>query len=230
MKVKVNKKVFKMIIVVIIIIAIIAMAIFVGQLITTNIKIKETEEKLGQIDVKELENKLIEELKDTKLYVEIDSENMFVVTMFNEGVTFKDYITLSYLCIKNGNPIGAIEIPCFKITSDSNGNFKNIEYTEYYFDSDNSIEQTIKNVFKNEYGIDFSMSWGWNQFNGNFNRKYNKTFNNYKFTNKGSIYIDDENFFIGILEKVTGIDVFKYGNIVDNQFKEYKTTTFGIID
>lgn len=230
MKVKVNKKVFKMIVVVVIIIAIIAMAIFVGQLITTNIKIKETKEKLSQIDTKELENKLIEELKDTKLYVEIDSENMFVVTMFNEGVTFKDYITLSYLCIKNGNPIGAVEIPCFRIISDSNGNFKNIEYTEYYFDNDNTIEETIRNVFKNEYGIEFLMSWGWNEFNGNFNRKYNKTFNNDKSTNKGTIYIHDNNFFIVILEEVTGIDVFKYGDTVDKELKEYRTTTFGIMD
>ena len=85
-------------------------------------------------------------------------------------------------------------------------------------------------MFKNEYGIEFLMSWGWNEFNGNFNRKYNKTFNNDKSTNKGTIYIDDNNFFIGILEKVTGIDVFKYGDTVDKELKEYRTTTFGIMD
>lgn len=230
MKVKINKKVFKMIIAIIIIIAIIVVGVFASQLITTNIKITETKEKLSQINAKELESKLIEKLKDTKLYVEIDSGNMFVATMFNEGITFKDYITLSYLCIKNGNPIGAVEIPCFRIISDSNGNFKNIEYTEYYFDNNNTIEETIRNVFKNEYGIELSMSWGWNEFNGNFNRKYNKTFNTDKSTNKGTIYIDDNNFFIGILEKVTGIDVFKYGDTVDKELKEYRTTTFGIMD
>lgn len=230
MQVKVNKKVFKTIIAVIIIIAIIVVGVFTSQLITTNIKIKETKEKLSQIDAKELESKLIGKLKDTKLYVEIDEGNIFVDTMFNEGITFKDYITLSYLCIKNGNPIGVVEIPCFRIISDSNGNFKSIEYTEYYFDSDNTIEKTIRNVFKDEYGIEFSMSWGWNEFNGNFNRKYNETFNVDKSTKKGNIYIYDDNFFIGILQKVAGINVFEYGDRVDKELKEYRTTTFGIIE
>lgn len=228
MKVAMNKKVFKIIVAMIIIIAIAAVGIFASQIISTNIKIKETKEKLSQIDAKELETKIIEELKNSKLYLEIDEGNTFVGTMFNEGVNFKDYITLSYLYIKNGNPVGAIEIPCFKITSDNNGNFRNIEYTYYYFESPNTIEQTIKKVFKNEYDIDFSKDWSWNQFNGNFNGKYNRTFNNFKNTNKGAIYIDDQNFFIGILEKITGITTFKYGDKVDSELKEYGTAKFGI--
>ena len=156
MKVSVNKKAFKIVIGIIVAIIVIVIGIFASQYISTSIKIKETEKKLSEIDATELQDRLIEELKKSKLYLELDSENIFVATMFNEGVTFKDYITLSYLCIKNGNPVGAVEIPCFKITSDSNGKFKSIEYTERTVDEyivPSIVEKVFKNIIKNSIKI-----------------------------------------------------------------------------
>ena len=50
-------------------------------------------------------------------------------------------------------------IPCFKISSDSNGNFQSIEYmdaSELYF-IEPIIKQTIKEVLEKDYNIDTSV-------------------------------------------------------------------------
>lgn len=219
MKVSVNKKAFKIVIGIIVAIIVIVIGIFASQYISTSIKIKETEKKLSEIDATELQDRLIEELKKSKLYLELDSENIFVATMFNEGVTFKDYITLSYLCIKNGNPVGAVEIPCFKITSDSNGKFKSIEYTERTVE-EYIVPSIVEKVFKDNYDVNLKIVG-----NEKYNKKFNKDILGY--TNKGNIYIDDENFYIGILEKVSDVNL-KYGDKLVSAFKEYRTQTFGI--
>lgn len=188
MSINIKRRTIKIVIAIIVLILAIVGGIYATQIIITNNKISATAEKLKEINVSELENKIIERLKETDLYVEEDTGELFVGTMIGEGTEIKDYITVAYIAIKNGNGIGAVEVPVFKINTDSHGKFKNIEYLAYETWNKGIVEKTIKNIFKEEYDIDFSMTWGMLQFNGNFNGKYNKTFDKLGYTNKGDIY------------------------------------------
>ena len=147
--------------------------------------------------------------------------------MFNEGVTFEGYTCVSMLCFKGGiaenNIVGAVEIPCFKITSDSDGKFQNIEYTtDAMINTGSIIHEAIEDVFKDEYDIDLTVVG-----NSKYNKKFNEFAKDGEYTNKGDVYIDDENFFLGILGQISGRD-FEYGMNVDDNMKEYKTVTFGL--
>ena len=129
MSIKIKKKTLKIVGIVIGIIIIIIGLFFLIQTISTNMKISETEEKLSQINAEELNSKLIEELEKTDLNVDLTLDTMFVDTIFSEGEDeLEGFTVMSIIAFKNNNVIGGIEIPCFKIESDSNGNFKNIEY------------------------------------------------------------------------------------------------------
>lgn len=220
MKVSVNKKALKIFIGIIIAILIIVVGIFASQYISTSIKIAKTEKKLSEIDSTELQSKLIEELKNSKLYLNLDTGNIYVGTMFDEGIAFKDYITVSYLGIKNGNPVGAVEIPCFKINSDNNGKFKSIEYTERTVDK-TIVPGIVEKVFKDNYDVDLKIVG-----NTRYNKKFNKDIRGY--THKGKIYVDDDNFYIAILESVNDNLNIGYGEKVEDGFKEYGTQTFGL--
>lgn len=186
MSINIKRRTIKIVIAIIVLILAIVGGIYVTQIIIINNKISVTEEKLKEINVSELESKIIERLKETDLYVEKDTGELFVGTMIKEGTEIKDYITVAYIAIKNGNGIGAVEMPVFKINTDSNGKFKNIEYLAYEIWNNNIVEETIENIFKEEYDIDFT--WGMLQVNGNFNVKYDETFNKSGYTNKGDIY------------------------------------------
>lgn len=146
----IKKNVIKIIIGIIVAIAVIVGGIFAFQFISTNSTIKDTEEKLSQIDAKELENKLIEELKNTKLYVGAvsESDNELVWTEFKNV----DGVVMAKIQSTNEE---YVNIPCFKIESDSNGKFKSITFD----DTENNgifdiCRQVIKNEFKNKYNID----------------------------------------------------------------------------
>lgn len=215
---KINK-VIVIIISIVVAIALITATIFCIKYISENNKIKQTNNKLSQIDTKELEDKLIKELIKSQLYLEIDGGDIFVGTMFNDGIVFNNYTCLTYVCIKNGNVIAAVEIPAFKITSDENGKFKSIEYS-LRTAGVTVIPNVVKKVFKDNYDVDIKIPG---------NSKYNNTFN-YDidgYTNQGNIYIIDENFYLGILGKTTNKS-YNYGEKVPNDLKQYQTQTFGI--
>ena len=109
--------------------------------------IKET---ISQIDAKELENKLIETLKKTKLYVGAvnESDNELIWT------EFKNVNGLIIAKIQTTNE-EYVNIPCFKIESDNNGKFKSITFdnteTNGIF---NIIKEVINSELKNEYNVD----------------------------------------------------------------------------
>lgn len=231
--IKVKKKTIKIIVAIIATIAVVALGILLTQIITTEINIKQTESKLREIDAEELQIKLIEELDNTKLNININGSNvnnMYIITTFDEGVNFENYITAQIICWKNGKIVSGIEMPCFKIISDSNGKFKNIEYTEDFFGK-YIIGDTVAKVFKDNYDIELTKSWGLFNFDGNFNGKYNKRFDsysrNYKYTNKGKIYSGSDAFLKTILNEVFDRFYTDYGKISDFD-TEYRTVTFGL--
>lgn len=140
----------KIIVVIVVAIAVIVGGIFAFQFISTNSKIKDTEEKLSQINAEELENKLIENLKKSKLYVGAVSES-------DKELVWTEFKNVNGVVIaKIQSTKGEyVNIPCFKIESDSNGKFKSITFdnsqTNGIFDIS---KQVINNEFKNEYDID----------------------------------------------------------------------------
>ena len=225
MSINIKRKTVNIIIAVVIIAVVIAVGIFVTNTVITNMKINDIEQKLSAINSEELQNKIEEELQNTELYMEmnISSNNMYVGSMINEGVEFEGYICLSILGFRGNanNLLGAVEVPCFKITSDSNGKFKNIEYTDFLFNETQDIKEVVEKVFENDYGIDLEEI----NKNTNIREKFYKE-KSYEYTNKGNVYVDGDNFFIAVLNKVANMNI-EYGENIE-QFKEYKTKTFGL--
>lgn len=221
MLISIKKKNIAIAMAIVIGIIVIVVGIFLTRFILTNIEIKETENKLKAIDTKELQTKLIEELNNTKLNINIDGtnlNNMYVITIFNEGIHFKDYITATITCWRNSTIVSAIEVPCFKITSDNNGKFKNIEYLYTYMGSGHEYEigKIVQSVFKNDYNININTN----------NKKYNNRFYKAMFTHDGKIYYTDEDFYKVVVEEVTGNNI-EYDNMLDYR-SEYTTQIFGV--
>lgn len=220
-----SKKVLRIIVVVIIIIAILAVGIFASKMISSNIKIKETEEKLSNINAEKLQNQIIEELKHTDLNVTSKENSMEITTSFDEGIKFKGYISAIINCLQNEKIISTVEIPCFKINS-NNGKLKNIEYTHTFMGS-NIIDRVVKDVLKNNYGLDnIDTIIG--------SEKYRKFC---EIGTSGTIYYSEDEFFLNVVNEikgpiqVNGHDyVFNASNcqrIID-LYKGYQTTAVGL--
>ncbi len=240
MKVSVNKKILRIVIGIIITIVIVILGVFASKGISTNIKIKETETTLSQINVKELENKLIEELKQTNLNVNTSNyktifgtleelenvgekeENIytFLITSHqlfsNNGETSNlqpDFISAYIIDTNSNTSARVVSIPLFKIESDNNGKFKNIIYTERAL-KESIVPSIIEKVLKDEYGIDMLIVG---------NEKYNKMFNKLFNSDIATIYYYPKDFFVNVLEEIKG-------NTITNAniYEEYSTTIFGL--
>ncbi len=167
MKVSVKKKTIKIIIAIILIIAIIAVGIIATKTIINNKEIKQTEEKLNQINAEELEKKLIEELKETQIYLNVKNEDTLIGTEFEN---IDGFITAKVTVIEVGKEdINSVEIPCFKIES-NNGKFKNISYFINTQGIEKTIQETVENTFQKEYNIDLLL-----KDNNSYNRHFRKS-------------------------------------------------------
>lgn len=148
----IKKNVIKIIIGIIVAIVVIVGGIFAFQFISTNNKIKDTEQTLSQINAKELQEKLIKELESTPLtnsYTTefIENENGFIVAKITQKEMF-------------------VEIPCFKIETGSNGKFRKITYLELGNKIVDIVNNSVKKVFKNEYDINIVLE------DSNYNRHF----------------------------------------------------------
>lgn len=232
MSIKIKKKSIKIIIGIVLVILLVVASIVLKPVIINNSMVKQTEERLCSIDSKKLESQIIEKLKDTEMYINVEENNISsfkqeygkdvtkLITEIGKGNQFKEYITVSIKTLNKNSIVASIEIPCFKISSDTNGKFKSIEYNK-------NIREIIKSVFKENYNIDLTIT---------DNEKYCKRFNEEVSvrgaTNKGQIYITDRKFFdiisktiqnrINVYEEIEG------GSNISNLTREYSTTTFGL--
>lgn len=162
MKVSVKKTTLKIIITIIIIIVVIVVGIVAGKNIMINTDIKKMEEKLGQIDAKEFQEKIIKELEKSSLNIsdaKVSGESMPVETYFSDTFDNSDgFVMAVSLWWWDTEESNGIAFPCFKIKSDSAGKFQTIEYISglTWFEN-NVIEDIIKKVFKEEYNIDMHL-------------------------------------------------------------------------
>lgn len=213
------------IVIAVVLIAVIVLGIFGTKFIKTEIQISQTEEKLANINSEELQKQIIEELEHTNLNINITANPLYIYTYFEEGVKFEGYITAKIGCVQNNNVIGLIEIPCFKINSDSNGKFISIEYNKNLF----GIKQAVVETFKTKYDIDFTIV-GNEKYCNRFNEEVSKSGE----TNSGEIYCSDNEFFIMVLkrydESYKNFSVNDYDSNKDffDNLKIYQTTTFGL--
>lgn len=226
------KKVLKIIIAIIVVVALVVGGIFAFQFISTNMKIKETEEKLSQINAEELETKLIKELEKSKLNVNTSNVSTKIcsweeISKSKENEMFVIGAEIFYGANKQDNPyeksISAyitsnsketVAIPLFRIESDSNGNFKKIIYTEMALKEYYTVTDTIKKVLKDEYGIDMLIVG-----NEKYNTRFNKIFN----SDKGTIYATEKDL-TKILNEMQGSNFSSF----PKSYNEYSTTEFGL--
>lgn len=217
MSINIKKKNLKIVGIVIGIIIILVGLFFLIKTISTNMKINETKEKLSQINAEELKTKLIEELEKTDLNVDLTLDSMFVDTIVAEGEDeLEGFTVMSIMAFKNNKVVGAVEIPCFKIVSDSNGKLKNIEYIQSKIMKSVSISEIVRDVFKNSYNIEV---WTEN------NSKYNRSFNIMSVNKRTMNTVNDE-FFLAVASRVNGTEFTSYSYVKD--FKNYETAKFGL--
>lgn len=180
MKVTMNKGIFKVIIGLIILIIIVVGGIFLVPITKTNTDIK----KFSEINAKEFEEQIIENLKSSALnldnatyktefrklnaenskfeknikisYETADLYNTEILEKKADEHLYEDFIS-AFIINTNNDSLG-VAIPCFKISSDNNGNLKSIEFVDTVYDDFNFIgriiEYEIENVLNTKYGID----------------------------------------------------------------------------
>lgn len=210
MKISMKKRTVKIIISLILIIVILALGAIIARVVINENQIKQTEEKLSKINSKELETFLIEELKSTSLNVNTSSIKTifgtgerfasefngvsaldFALSLhYKEENPFEDYIS-AYIVTNNGE--NGIVIPCFKIISDNNGNFK---YILYLTNSKFNVSDVVNKVFKTKYNINILLT-GNNKYYDRFIAEGNK-----KYQEKMQIYL-------GITEEENAINIAK---------------------
>ena len=224
----IKKRTIKIIVGVMITIAVIVGAVFAFQIISKNMKIKDTEEKLSQINAEEFESKLISELKQSKF--NINTSNLSTeICNWNDLENTKQCemavttIEIFYGANKMNNPYednvsayitsnkGFAAIPLFKIEKDNNGNFKNIVYSERIFHS-SIVKEAIEKVLKDCYGIDMFIVG---------NAKYNTRFNKFN-TDRETMFADEDILDI-VFEKVEG---YKSNDI--EYYEKYTQTNYGL--
>ncbi len=170
MSVKIKRNTIKIISIIIAILLIVAVIVVIIGGVMPNIKRNQIRNKLSQINVEELETKMIEELEKTPLNINTSEFNTTIGTLdkveeSNKGKnnlfggvkanyelsgnlnTFKSYIS-AYIIGQNNE---LIIIPCFKIESDSNGNFKSIKCKT------SQISHEVPNIFIKVLEKDFGI-------------------------------------------------------------------------
>lgn len=168
MSIKIKKNAIKIVVIVILVIIFIVGGIFLSQFISTDRKINVAENNLEQIKVEELEEKIIKELENSELNINTSNGNQVVMTQFtdnNDGFVTAIIMAVNRNNIYNGD---GLSIPCFKIESDENGNFKNITYLENG-DLEDVVAEAVSKVFKRDYNVDIIID-GNSRYNSNFRR------------------------------------------------------------
>ena len=169
---KKKSKLLKGIIALVLVIIIVVVGIIVKEPISNNIIIKDTENKISQINAKELETELINSLKNTSLNVntsryktefEICNKNSNEQLSGTMSITAgfygpsEDYFE-NFVCAvisdKNSKFNFGIVFPCFRITSDNSGKVRNIEYVSYdNLGISDNVHKTMNSILRNKYGI-----------------------------------------------------------------------------
>lgn len=186
MKQKTKSKVF-FILTILAIIIVLVIGIVIVNIMKPKILVSQTEKKISQIDASQLQEKIIEELKNTALNInksqiktdfqvcDINRKDYFCENIAFDSIFYapsENYFdNFVFATITKDKQENFLYIPCFKITSDSNGKVKNIEYLcSDHYDIYIIIEKSINKVLKDVYNLNtpienVSYKYGYNQSN-----------------------------------------------------------------
>ncbi len=167
---KIGKYKFKLMVIIFIISLILPIIMIVKEEIKVSLSIKNTKDILSDIDADEMKEEIIDKLKDTDLNVNTSSiktefeeiqkidKDILKMCTYSSGDDEKGFV---YAFIIDEDEEKGIAIPLFRIKSDSDGMFKNIEYISghNWLDSDSYISSAINNVLKTEYGLEDAMGY-----------------------------------------------------------------------
>lgn len=167
-----SKKIMLPILLIVFIVVIVVGVIVFINVVKPKIIVSENEKKISQIDAKTLKNEIIEELKKSSL----NTNNSLISTKFETyNISENNNLSISvastfYAPIENyfDNFVFAnmkikdneefLHVPCFRITSNSNGKVENIEYLSYdKYDYYEVISNSINKVLKEKYNIDYEL-------------------------------------------------------------------------
>lgn len=168
-KKKLKKKPIIITIIAILIAVLIIVAINLAPAIREKIEFNQVKNEVSKINAKELEEYITEELKNTKVNLnekkyrerDLSKKDKYYKyeTKFSKNSNgFIEANINSKLFSKNDNKILSeenVNIPCFKIESDNNGNFLNIKYiaNDYMNSISIEIENSIRKVLADKCGI-----------------------------------------------------------------------------
>ena len=184
MKQKTKSKVFF----ILAIITIVIIGIVIANIMKPKILVNQTEKKISQIDASQLQEKIIEELRNTALNInkssiktdfqvcDINKKDYFCENIAFDSIFYapsKNYFdNFVFATIIKDKQENFLYIPCFRITSDSNGKVRNIEYLcSDQYDIYTIIENSINKVLKDGYNINTpiwkvsDIKYGYNQSN-----------------------------------------------------------------
>lgn len=165
-----KKKIIIITVLIVIIIALVIVAIKVAPIISEKMEFDEVKNKVSKIKADEFEEYLIQELKNSKINLNTDKNIERDLTKRDRYYKYETKFSKSDTgfieanikateCNKNSSNFKSTEyivnIPCFKIEKDANGNFVNIKYiaNDYMNTISIGMEKAIKNVLSNKYEI-----------------------------------------------------------------------------
>lgn len=226
---------FKIIVTIFIIALLLPIIMIIIEEIKVSIAINNTKDILSNINAKEMQEEIIDRLKDSKINVntssikteieafqEADEDIIKACTYSSNNDSEKDFV---YAFIIDEKEENVVAIPLFRIESDSNGYFKNIEYVSNWFYNINILEK-INDVLKTNYGLEKGM--------GYYGRRYEKTY--YGPWHKPSVMGDDKyiqykdsDFAEEIAKEITDnrYDERYYSNIIKDS---EKSVIWGLLD
>ena len=151
---EIGKIKFKIIVTIFIIALLLPIIMIIIEEIKVSIAINNTKDILSNINAKEMQEEIIDRLKDSKINVntssikteieafqEADEDIIKACTYSSNNDSEKDFV---YAFIIDEKEENVVAIPLFRIESDSNGYFKNIEYVSNWFYNINILEKINK--------------------------------------------------------------------------------------
>lgn len=234
---KIGKIKFRIMVIIFIIALLVPVVMIVKEEILVSKSISNTKKILSNIEAKEMQNEIIEELKDSKININTSSvktqfevfqkvdENVLKACTYSSN--YDDEKDFVFAFITDEREEKGVAIPLFKIVSDSDGNFKKIEYVSggNWF-SNNIVGTAINDVLRTKYGLEKGMGY----YGIRYEKKYYGPMHEPKIIgDKKSLKYKDSDFAKEIIKEITNRNYVEhyYNDLIK---KSEITVIWGLLD
>lgn len=167
---EIGKFKFRIMVIIFIIALLVPVVMIVKEEISVSMSISNTKKILSNIKAEEMQEEIIERLKNSQINIntssletqfevfqEVDKDILKKCTHSTSDYKAKDFV---FAFITDKEEEKGVAIPLFKIVSDSDGKFKNIEYVsgDEWFNG-YMVVDAINDVLKTEYGLEKGMGY-----------------------------------------------------------------------